>query len=287
MNHLSIMMLALGLGAIGAALFHVFVHSIFKALLFFSAGIAIHVTGTQDLRRMRLCFGKSMFALTTLIGALTLAGLAPLAGFVSKEGVFSAIASTGSWEIVALFSLGIFLSAAYIVRWLLLIFHPHGKFVHAPWQMSLPLPILALLCLIGGLAAAPVAALLGLEAAHALPLLSISATLLTLAGAIAALLVMRRKMIQSLPRSVLAEVFRQRALIDELGEWIASRIARFAGIIAWTENEIINRSVRHFTQAFSLAGSCLRTMHTGQPRAYIAAILLGFVLIAIALGVLA
>ncbi len=95
-SQLGYLFLALGTGTIGgicAAMFHLFTHAFFKALLFLGAGSVMHSMGDViDMRR----FGGLRHLLpwthrTFLIGALALAGVFPFAGFWSKDQIVSAV----------------------------------------------------------------------------------------------------------------------------------------------------------------------------------------------------
>ena len=87
-SHLGFMMLALGAGAPGVAMFHLLAHAFAKASLFLAAGSISHGTGETDIRRMgglwrRMPYTTVMF----WIGALSLAGLPLLSGFFSKDEI--------------------------------------------------------------------------------------------------------------------------------------------------------------------------------------------------------
>ena len=92
MSQLGYMFLAVGVGAYGAAVFHLVTHAFFKALLFLAAGIVIHTAhGEQDMRRLGglskdIPFTAFMFG----VGGLALAGMFPFAGFFSKEAILHA-----------------------------------------------------------------------------------------------------------------------------------------------------------------------------------------------------
>lgn len=82
---------ALAVGAPGAALFHLLTHAAFKALLFLAAGAVIHAVGTTLMSRMGgLRRGMPVTFWCTVVGLGALAGLPPLAGFWSKDGVLAA-----------------------------------------------------------------------------------------------------------------------------------------------------------------------------------------------------
>ncbi|MCH9036803.1 MAG: NADH-quinone oxidoreductase subunit L [Chloroflexi bacterium] len=115
-SQLGFMMLALGVGALPAAIFHLFTHAFFKALLFLGAGSVNHATGTYDIRRMGgLARPMPWTFATFLIGGLAISGIPPLAGFWSKDDILSA-----AWnEEKGVYILGVvaaFLTAFYIFR---------------------------------------------------------------------------------------------------------------------------------------------------------------------------
>ena len=87
-SQLGYMMLALGCGAYGAAIFHLFTHAFFKALLFLGSGSVNHATGTFDMRFMGgLRKVMPITYITFLIGGLSLAGIPPFSGFWSKDEI--------------------------------------------------------------------------------------------------------------------------------------------------------------------------------------------------------
>lgn len=96
---------ALFSGAILAAVFHLFNHSIFKGALFMVVGILDHETGTRDIRKLGGLLGLMPVSFTlTVIGGLSMAGLPPFSGFLSKEmfftGVLTAYRHIDQWVIL-------------------------------------------------------------------------------------------------------------------------------------------------------------------------------------------
>ena len=161
-SQLGYMMLALGVGAYGPALFHLFTHAFFKALLFLGSGSVNHATGTFDMRYMGgLRKVMPWTHATFLVGALSLAGVFPLAGFWSKDEILAhALAGDGVSRLVfALALAAAFMTAFYIFRALFLTFEgryrggasadpeaePHGSphLAEAPTVMVWPLLPLA------------------------------------------------------------------------------------------------------------------------------------------------
>jgi NADH-quinone oxidoreductase subunit L len=90
-SQLGYMVYAIGVGSVLSSQFHLFSHSIFKALLFLGAGAVIHSVGTRDMTKMG-GVGKQMpFVMWVfIIGALALAGIPVLNGFWSKEMILEA-----------------------------------------------------------------------------------------------------------------------------------------------------------------------------------------------------
>ena len=92
MSQLGYMFLAVGMGAYGAAVFHLVTHAFFKALLFLTAGIVIHAAhGEQDMRKLG-GLGRQMpvAAVFFAVGGLALSGFPLTSGYFSKEAILSA-----------------------------------------------------------------------------------------------------------------------------------------------------------------------------------------------------
>jgi NADH-quinone oxidoreductase subunit L len=159
-SQLGLMFFALGLGAFGAGLFHLVTHAFFKALLFLCAGSVIHaLQGEQDIRNMGGLKNKIPITYyTMLIGALAIAGIPPLSGFFSKDGILAAALHVNP----VLWLLGVIVSiftAFYIFRLIYLVFYRDYRgsasvMVHiheSPWVMTVPLLFLAFLAFSGGI----------------------------------------------------------------------------------------------------------------------------------------
>jgi len=135
-SQLGYMFLAMGVGAFGAGIFHLYTHAFFKALLFLGSGAVIHaLAGEQDLRRMGgLKRDLPITYWTFVVGALAIAGVPGLAGFFSKDEILFRTFSSGHtllWTIGALTSL---LTAIYMFRLVFLAFH--GERASTPHQAS-------------------------------------------------------------------------------------------------------------------------------------------------------
>jgi NADH-quinone oxidoreductase subunit L len=88
-SQLGYMFLALGVGAYWVAVFHLFTHAFFKALLFLGSGSVIHaMSGEQDMRKMGALRDKIPVTYRTMwIGSIAIAGIPGLAGFFSKDEI--------------------------------------------------------------------------------------------------------------------------------------------------------------------------------------------------------
>ncbi len=163
-SQLGFMFLAVGVGQYSIALFHVVTHAFFKACLFLSAGSVIHgCHHEQDMRRMGgLAKVMPLTCLSYGVATLAIAGIAPFAGYFSKHAILGAIHATKNPMLVArveliggLATVIAILTAFYMARSFILTFtgkyrgegHPH----EAPLVMTLPVLLLALLSLFGGL----------------------------------------------------------------------------------------------------------------------------------------
>ena len=163
-SQLGYMVLAMGLGAYTAGVFHVMTHAFFKALLFLGAGSVIHAMGgVQDIRQMGGLSGKIKITfITFLIACIAIAGIPPFSGFFSKDAILLA-----AWQkspvIYVIALMGALLTAFYMFRLLFITFT--GKFrgteeqkhhLHeSPSAMTIPLIILAILSAVGGLIGIP------------------------------------------------------------------------------------------------------------------------------------
>ena len=158
-SQLGYMVMALGVGAYTAGMFHLFTHAFFKACLFLGAGSVSHAVHhsfdmKSDMGGLRKFMPKT-FA-TFMIGSLALAGLPPLAGFWSKDeilvgaGVWPGTGGNGTYYLpFILGSITAVLTAAYMTRavWLTFFgkYRGHEEPHESGWRITTPLIILAFL----------------------------------------------------------------------------------------------------------------------------------------------
>ena len=174
-SQLGYMFVACGVGAFSAGIFHLMTHAFFKGLLFLAAGSVIHaVGGEQDMRKMGglktyipVTFG------TMLIATLAISGIPPFAGFWSKDEILWK-AYQANWVYWLIGAITALLTSFYMFRLLFMTFwgdykgiqvddhghahathghgdHGHGEPHESPMVMLVPLMILALLSVVGGL----------------------------------------------------------------------------------------------------------------------------------------
>ena len=158
-SQLGYMVMALGVGAWTAAIFHLFTHAFFKACLFLGSGSVSHAVHSFDMKKDMGGLRRHMphTYRTFLIASLALAGLPPLAGFWSKDEI---LAGTGGWGVfggtggngayTAMLVMGMLtaaLTAAYMTRCVYLTFfgqyRGHGHPHESGRRITVPLWILA------------------------------------------------------------------------------------------------------------------------------------------------
>jgi NADH-quinone oxidoreductase subunit L len=151
-SQLGYMVMALGVGAWTAGVFHLFTHAFFKACLFLGAGSVSHACHhTFDMREMGgLRKYMPSTHITFAIATLALAGIVPFAGFWSKDEILAGAANgqENAYTIMLVFGLiTAFLTAAYMGRAYWMTFwgeyRGHGTPHESPKVMTIPLWILA------------------------------------------------------------------------------------------------------------------------------------------------
>ena len=164
-SQLGFMFMALGVGAFTAAIFHLMTHAFFKGLLFLGSGSVIHALHhapeeqQQDMRYMGGLKDKMPVTYWTfLIGAIAIAGVPPLAGFWSKDEILANAFFTGHYTVWVMGCVAAFMTAFYMFRLIFMTFHGEMRVDHharehiheSPPTMTVPLVILAVLSVIGG-----------------------------------------------------------------------------------------------------------------------------------------
>ena len=154
-SQLGFMFMAAGVGAYWVAVFHLYTHAFFKALLFLGSGSVIHsMSGEQDMRRMGGLKDKIPVTFWTMfIGSVAIAGIPGLAGFFSKDEILWQVFSSphGSKAVYAVGIITATMTAFYMWRLMFMTFygasradaHVQSHVHESPKSMTVPLMVLA------------------------------------------------------------------------------------------------------------------------------------------------
>ncbi len=317
-SQLGYMMLALGALGYVAAIFHLFTHAFFKALLFLGSGSVNHSTNTFDMRKMGgLKKYMPITYWTFMIGSLSLAGIFPLAGFWSKDEIL-----LDAWrENRALWVIGVgvaFMTAFYMFRAIFLTFHGeykggepvdhhdedshfHGDPAHpheSPWVMTVPLIVLSVPAIVAGWLAYDhlfkdfiEAALpeVGHEGSTFELSIAISSTIVALAGIGTAYAIYMKKWVTSESiRSTfapLAIMFENKFYLDRLYEdVIVTRIMQrgWNRLLQANDRYVVDGIVNGSARVAREASTRLRVIQTGQVQGYGLGIVAGILVIVVA-----
>ena len=154
-SQLGYMMLAVGVGALSASMFHLMTHAFFKAMLFLCAGAVMHALHDEtDITKMGGLWKKMPLTFAAmLVGVLAIAGIPPFSGFFSKDEILAAVmhASTPLYVMATVTS---FLTAFYMARLLILAFLGESRSKYEAHEvdafMRWPMIMLILLTLVSG-----------------------------------------------------------------------------------------------------------------------------------------
>ena len=317
-SQLGYMMMSLGVLGYVAAIFHLFTHAFFKALLFLGSGSVNHATNTFD---MRLMGGLRKYMPITfwtfVVATLSLAGIFPLAGFWSKDEIL-----LDAWrENKAIWAIGAgvaFLTAFYMFRAIFLTFfgtykggepvdhhdedsHFHGDPAHpheSPWVMTLPLLLLAIPAIGAGWFAYDHQMRDFLEGA--LPEthehhsafewgIAISSSVLALAGIGLAYVVYYREWVSA--RSLrfafapLASLFENKWFFDRLYEDLFVKRVFYGGVVRLSQlfdTYVIDGTVNGSARLGEWTSSQLRMIQNGQVQSYQWSLAAGVIIIVVA-----
>ncbi len=293
-SQLGYMMAAIGAGFAVAGFHHLLTHGVFKALLFLGAGAVIHAVGTNDIHAMGgLRRTMPQTFVVFLIGTLSLAGIPAFGGFFSKEQILGAVFEGGLTVPLAMLVLTAFLTAFYMFRVVFIAFFgapaaeahaggpggAHGAGAHAhdaPWIMTLPLWVLALLAIAIGVTLIPHPTV-EVESPH---WLEYGAIAVALAGIALAWLTYGSKVVDA---QRLADAFGpiraaavRRFWLDDLFGGIYRRIILgLSRLIGWIDRYLVDGLVNLFSAWALIAGDRLRRIQSGLPQDYIYGVALG------------
>lgn len=284
-----------GLGYM-AGMFHLFTHAMFKALLFLGAGALIHAvhsneyTAMGNMRKyMPICHW------TFLIGCLAIAGIWPFSGFFSKDEMLAAMFANNSfWG--AWMTMVAALTAFYMFRLYFLVFwwkdnehykehRPHD----APWQMSLPLIILAAISCVAGFI--PFGELVTWDGKpyhiHIEPqVAATSLTIAVLAIAFAAWLYAKENRKPAAMKAAFPGLWRaanRRFYWDEIYMFVTHKIIFniICKSIAWFDRHVIDATMDGFAKITQKTSYAIRGMQNGSIQTYVVWYLLGAIALAV------
>ncbi|HET8970760.1 MAG TPA: NADH-quinone oxidoreductase subunit L [Candidatus Nanopelagicales bacterium] len=308
-SQLAYMMGALAVGSRDAAVFHLLAHAAFKALLFLTAGVVLHSTGTVALSRLGgLRRRLPQTAVLTALGLAALAGIPPMAGFFSKESVLTAAehAATGggpaptwvAWAVLCTGVLTVVVTAAYCLRLWLRAYagaprdlevaaraHEPGPWMRVPmWVLAVPTVGFGLVALAGD----GIATWSGGSGARLSPVLvTTAASLAAIVGGVAVVLALWWRARSADPalaltgpaRPVLADGFG----VDRFYHQVVVRPVRvLANLTAGADNDLIAGADGTGTRTGEL-GALLRRGQDGDPQRYLTVGATGFVVVAVVL----
>ena len=313
-SQIGFMMLALGHGALAAAMFHLATHALFKALLFLGAGNVLHAVGEHsdvDIRRLGgLRSRMPVTSVVFVIAALALSGIPPLSGFWSKDEILQGIWKDGNPATLVITIGAFFLSALYMTRLCWLVFFgklkPENEAAHeAPFVMTGPIALLGILTLVFGFTAPDwLDNVLGLpgeatgfgsfvldkaDSFHEHVVLAAVSSMVALVGIVLGLALYRQGM--SLPGSVergLAPVRKLAAnkyYLDDAYQWTVDRVVLgIGGATAWFDRHVVNDAGVDGTGLFTAKMSrILRRHQTGQVSNYVLGITVGTLIFVVAI----
>ena len=309
-SQLGFMFVALGTGAVGAAMFHLFTHAFFKALLFLGSGSVIHATHQQEVEYLGGLRKKMPWTTATfIVGSLALAGVPIFAGFWSKDEILAATLHDGPILGYVILAATAILTAIYSTRVVLLTFFGEPKDHHAydhahesPLVIVGPLVLLATLATFAGFFALDqvgqalgfvggIGQLVYLEHPHMFTqpdwLLAGIATLGSLAGIGIGVAFWhgdaRRAVAARAWAPDLHALLVNRYYMDNLYQAIIDRvILGLGGVVAWFDKRIVNETgVDGGAQTVGYLGYRLKFLETGRIPNYALGMAVGLVAIVV------
>ena len=289
LSQLGYMVMAVGLGATSAAMFHLSTHAFFKALLFLGAGSVIHALHhEQDIWKMGGLRQKMPITFWTfLIGTLALTGCPWLSGFYSKDAILIAAYEKNTW----IFVVGILtalLTAYYMFRLFAVAFlgkprsHAVDHAHESPMVMTIPLTVLAALSVVGGYMGQEfyltgIVAVLGDHAKHVHHVVMALSGVVFVLGVSGGLLLY----LKSKEEPIHIDLFANKFYSDELYQAVfVNGQQLLARVLDWVDRWIVaGFCVRGVALLSTFTGEVLRLLQSGSLQAYVMVFILGVVFV--------
>ena len=272
LSQLGYMVMAVGLASNRAAMFHLFTHAFFKALLFLAAGsVIVMLHHEQNIWKMGGLRQRLPITFATFgAGALALIGCPPFSGFFSKDAIL-AVAYEHNLPIFAVALFTAFLTAFYVIRMLVIVFfsNPRSDAAREGREsspvMTMPLIVLAILATLGGFAffARNFLTLPTEEAAVLVPVLAIIALIVGVGLAIALYH-------RCATEPINIELLRRKFYVDEFYGWLICWTQELlARVAAFIDRWVIDAgAVGGSSRGVWGIGAVLRLIQVGNLQAY-------------------
>ncbi|MGD0114406.1 MAG: NADH-quinone oxidoreductase subunit L [Dehalococcoidia bacterium] len=310
LNSLGLMFIALGAGSVTVALLYVFTHAFFKALLFLSSGSVYHATDELEVTKMGGLARKMPVTATVFtLGAMSMAGLFPLAGFWNKDELLLTTFENHNFFIYLLVLASVLITALYMTRLVLLVFtgKPRDEHVyehaHEPGlAMRLPLLLLSVLTVFAGFVVfTGVGKLMGFpggfgqflfttapEAFRINAGVTASSIILVLLGIAGGYYIWsgtaERAKVAGEAAPQLYTLFRNKYYMDDAYQWAINHVVLVvAGIVSWYDRAVVNDTgVNGPADVTRFGGFLLKFHETGKMPNYALLMAAGVVVLAIA-----
>jgi len=309
LNSLGLMFIALGAGSVTVALLYVFTHAFFKALLFLASGSVYHATDELEVTEMGgLAKKMPVTAAVFTLGAMSMAGLFPLAGFWNKDELLLSTFDNHNIFIFLAVLVSVLITALYMTRVVLLVFtgKPRNQHLyehaHEPGPaMKYPLVLLGVLTVFAGFVVFNgVGRLMGFPGGFgefvftseaeafrinagvtassiALVLLGIAGGFYFWGGAAE-----RAKAVgQAMPQ--VYSLLRNKFYMDDAYQWVIDHVVlAVAGIVSWYDRVVVNDTgVNGPADATRFGGFLLKFHETGRMPNYALLMTVGVVVLAV------
>lgn len=300
LSQLGYMVMAMGIGAMTAGMFHLMTHAFFKSLLFLGAGSVIHALhDEQDIWKMgNLSKKMPITSWTFVIGALALSGIPPLSGFWSKDEILLGAYASGHMGLYILGTLVAFMTAFYMFRLIFVAFfgkNTAGEHAHESSPvMSIPLIILAVISVFAGFVGSPLmnnafghyVTYAGAVHHNASPTIMMVSAVIAIAGIMLAYLIYQKEVVD---REALKERFSglynllyHKYYIDELYAWLGKIfVDGTAKVLEWFDLHVVNGLVNAIAAITVRFGHVLSYTENGQVQTYALYMFAGIVVLLI------
>ena len=321
-SQLGYMFVAVGLGAVSVAVFHLVTHAFFKACLFLGSGSVIHAMHhEQDMRKMGGLRKKMPVTCATMaISAVAMAGIPPLSGFFSKDEILWKAFTNDlghGWFLWLLGMAAAFCTALYMGRLILMTFagscradeHTKAQIHESPRSMTAVLSILAVGAALVGFLGIPhflgghnhfghfvdkAVALTGTQEVHGALAVEASLAVMSVMVALGGLFIAWRCYVRnpSLPAQYaekhkdLYSLVNDKYRVDEFyAESVTKPLVRFAerAFFQVLDRKVIDDTINGVARIFRWLGARFASAQNGVARTYIAVMMVGLLLIILSL----